>query len=50
VTLFDSDEREREGFRRARTFVVHDHPLKVRWVRDAGLVQARGAWPVEWPR
>ncbi|KIZ00159.1 WD repeat-containing protein 65 [Monoraphidium neglectum] len=30
VTLFEKDEREKEGFRRARTFAVHDHPLRVR--------------------
>ena len=30
VTLFERDDREKEGFRRARAFTVHDHPLRVR--------------------
>jgi len=30
VTLFERAEREREGFRRARSFSVHEFPLRVR--------------------
>jgi hypothetical protein len=30
VTLFERDERDPSGFRRARTLAVNDHPQKVR--------------------
>lgn len=39
VTLFERDDREREGYRRARALSVRDHPLRVRCARGcaAGL-------------
>ncbi|GBF89931.1 cilia- and flagella-associated protein [Raphidocelis subcapitata] len=32
VTLFERDERDAAGFRRARTLTVHNHPHKVRFL------------------